>query len=248
MTELELEKVNVPIEVPEINPDKQFDSVVSYLNYLSHQITDIGAVAARLISERKAKYTFHLKQNEAFLREYALAHMKRDANGEIKGRNYRSLTAGGGVFFRAKPEKITIDQEHLKTLKAILAPYLGDTDLIREKTVYEVPNEQGLIKEVRIMIKARAEDAVHELKKTVEMTEEQSKEALEDFIKQGENEIFGMGGIIEIDEADAFAHMAIGSTKGWNGKDTKALLTKAIDGKLVENDDDEIEMLLEKLE
>jgi hypothetical protein len=230
-----------------VDEDKQFDSIIHYLNYLAHEIDDIAAVAARLISERRAKYMFHFTQNQSFLREYAMTHLKRDSDGQIKTKNYKSITAGGGVFFRASKGKITITQENQRILKALLAPWIGNTELIVEKTVYEITGTDALLEEVNKLIQARAQLKLEELKRTVEMTDEQSKGALEDLVKQGESEIFGVGGIITVDESDPFHSMLVGNIKGWNGKDTKALLNKALDGKIVDTDDD-VDSLVESLE
>lgn len=235
MTE-EVTTVPKDLEVLEAEKTQQFDDVIRYLLRISHEIEDIADVAARLINERRGKYNWVFGQNQAFLREYATERLKRGADGEIKGKNYKSLTAGGGVFFRGVPEKVHINQEHLGTLKAILAPYLGDTELITEKTVYEVPSKEALLEEVKTIIKLRAA-AKHP----------QDEEVLQKLIEQGEDEIFGSGGIIQIEPPDALAHMSVGTTKGWSPKDAKAHLNKALDGKIIEQED-EVQALIEDLE
>src|ERR1700752_4004631 len=135
----ELEKYSPPQEIfEEQNKAEHFDKLIKYLNYLAHEIEDIGSVAARLITERRNKYNFFFEQNKQFLKDYALEHMKRNAEGEIKGKNYKSLTAGGGVFFRAKPEHIHIETDKLGALKEFIEKYLPDKEVIIEKTQYAI--------------------------------------------------------------------------------------------------------------
>lgn len=236
-----------------IEKQQAFDDTVKYLLRLAHEIDDIGNVASRLIAERKNAYNWKLEQTKAFLREYALEHMRRDGNGEIKGRNYKSLTAGGGIFFRARPQKLTIDKEKLGWLKKeFLLNYLDDSlanELITEKIAFEVPNEKALICALKVVVKNRAEEKLEELKAETTLSEQEEKFALEAFVNQGEEEIFN-NEVIQLSPKEEFHTMTVGSSKGWTGKDTKMQFIKALKGTLEpeKEEQDEVTALLEELE
>ncbi len=94
--------------------DELFNDTIRKLRGLQHQIDDLAEVAASKINALRNTYNYILESNRPFLQTYAMEHLRRDKDGEIKGKSYRTLDSGGGVFFRAQPEKITFSQIVLK--------------------------------------------------------------------------------------------------------------------------------------
>jgi len=230
------------------NPDEQFNKIVKYLNWLSHEIEDIGKVAARLINERRAKYNFFFEQNKLFLKDYVMPKLKRNKDGEIVGKSYKSVEAGGGVFFRQKPRKVTVNQEMFGPLLELMERYgINSKRIIEKKIVYKVHDEDALLKAVTEIIEKRAAEKFAELKETVEMTEEQANEAMETLIREGEAEMFGLA--ITVEDAEPFATMRVGTTSGFTGRQIKVEINKAIDGRIIfADEEDEIETLIGELE
>lgn len=217
------------------DPDPEFDRVVKYLNWLAHEINDIGAVAANLIAERRRKYNFIFEQNKLFLKDYALDHLKRDKDGQIKGKSYKRVTAGGGVFFRAKPQRIIMDDELLPKLRSFVAQYAPDMiNLIEEKTVLSVADPETLLD----TLKAIAETKAKEVFTDPEQITVGAVAALEEIIHD-----FG----IEIEEADTFHHMHVGSVKANSFTRVKTSLTQAIDGHGRADEEEEVNLLIEEL-
>lgn len=251
MTE-QLEVTPIPKELA-LEKQESFDSTIKYLLRLSHEIDDIANVASRLIAERRNHYNWKLEQTKLFLKEHALEHMPRDGNGEIKGKNFKSINAGGGVFFRAKPQKLTIDKEQLGWLKKeFLMNYLDDeraNALIKEKIAFEVTDEKALIAALNEVIQNKAKEKLEELKAEVELDEAAEKTALEAYIKLGTDEVFN-NEVLQLTPKEEYHTMTVGSSKGWTGKATKTMFIKAITGALEEEkeEQDEVAALLAELE
>jgi hypothetical protein len=215
--------------------DAQFNTAIKTLLYYQHKIEDVANVATRFITEARGKYNYFHQQYIAFLREYAKEHLKRNKDGEIKGKSYKSIAAGGGVFFRAKPEKITFDPTKLAALQNFLAIHSPEkADLITAKFVYEIIDKEQLLMTLQEIADTRA-------KKILDNPEE---------IKVGQ--VAGMQEIldefnIQVEEADPFYYCYIGSNKGWTGRDLQSNLSQAISGTLKFDQEQEIDLLLEDL-
>lgn len=230
--------------------EETFDKTIRYLLHLSHEIEDIANVASSLINERRSKYNWTFEQNKHFLRDHAVPHLKRDKDGVVTGKSYKSMTAGGGVFFRQKPEKITIDKKGLEWLKnKFLVNYLDEAtanSLITESITFDVPNEKALVVALRKVIEAKAKEKLEELREEVELNDEQAQEAFDGFLRAGEQEVLH-NDIISIEEADPLHYLTVGSQKGWSVKAVKGQLIKALDGRIEETNEDEVEALIEDL-
>lgn len=222
-------------ELANIDKNAQFDMNIKTLLYYQNRVNNIADVATRFLSEARNKYNFWFDQHRAFLREYAIDHLKRGADGEIKGKSYKSISAGGGVFFRAKPEKITFDPDRLPALFAFLQEHFPiNTNPVVIKTVYEITDKEALINLLQEIAEKRA-------KEILDNPEEFTVGAV-----QGLGEIYNEFGI-EVEEADPFYHCYVGSTKGWTGRDLQSNLSQAVAGSLKYDQDEEIEILIEDL-
>jgi hypothetical protein len=237
-------------EIVPVDKDQLFNSTIKLLLYYQHKIEDITAVASRFIVEARRKYNFHFEQNKHFLREYTIEHLKRDKDGQIKGKSYKTLEAGGGIFFRQKPKKITIDERHLPILKKMLINYFPDdivNELITEKIAYEVSDKDALLSRLKLLVHFRAQDKLDELKDAnPELSEEQKKFAREELIELGMKEMFDES-IIQIDEADPFYHMCPGVTKANTFRRLKDNVLQAIDGSIPYTEEEEVDLLIEDL-
>jgi hypothetical protein len=228
-------------EVQVIDKDAEFDKAIKLLLHYQHKISDIAAVATRFIAEARNSYNFHLEQNKYFLREYAMEHLKRDKDGEIKGKSYKSIAAGGGVFFRQKAEKITLNLDKLPLIKDFIESYLPDkTEVIAEKITFECDS-----KELIDVLKQIADVKAQELFAGSEEGSVTSQ--IEAATEQGLQEIFNEFGI-EVEEADPFYDLRIGSNKAFTTASIKSNLTQAIEGTFRANEEEEVDLLIEELQ
>jgi len=248
---LELAEKPAQDELQVIDKEAEFNSAIKVLLYYQHKIEDIASVATRFIAEARNKYNHAWEQNKYFLREYAIENLKRNKDGEITGKSYKTLAAGGGIFFRQKPRVIKIDEDYLPVLKKILIDHFPDNivnGLITEKLVYEVPDEDELVDYLEQVIQIRAEEKLIELRDANEnLTEEEAKEALKELVEQGRKEMFD-GEVMEVTEADPFHYMYSGSTKAFTGTALKANLTQAVTGAFRHDEEEEVDLLIESLE
>lgn len=226
----------IKTEVFSIHGPARFDSLIKLLLHYQHKIEDIANVATRFIGEARNSYNFHLEANKSFLKEYAIENLKRDKDGQIKGKSYKTVTAGGGVFFRAKPERITFNKNRLGDIKAFIERYLPDkTEVILEKTIYEVPDKQALMDVLENISHAKAAEL---LANPAEISVGTVK-GLEEIYNEMD---------ITIEPMDPFYHFHIGSNKAFTGGEIKANLTQAIDGGFRYDQEEELDYLIEELE
>lgn len=223
-------------QVPAMATDQEFDSAIKTLLYYQHRIDDIASVATRFIADARNKYNYFLQQCEPFLRHYAIAHLKRDKDGNVKSKNYKSLAAGGGVFFRQKAQKITFNNEQLPKIKEFIERYLPDkAEVITEKTVYEVTNKQELVDVLQQIADAKA----RELFANPEEITVGTVKAIDEIYSEMD---------IQIEEADPYYYMHIGTNKANTFRHLKANLTQAIDGSFRADQEEDIDVLIEDLE
>jgi hypothetical protein len=219
-------------EVQEIDKAAEFNSAIKVLLYYQHKIEDISKVATRFIAEARRHYNHAWEMHKYFLKEYAKEHLKRNKDGEIKGKSYKTIEAGGGVFFRQRPAKITLNEQKLEDLKEFIERYLPDkSEVIKEKVVYEYEPD-----EIIDVLKQIAEVKAHQLYGGAQEAKE-----------QGMKEICDEFGI-EIEEPDPFYYMHVGTTKAFSTAALKANLGQAIDGTTRFDEEEEINLLLEELE
>lgn len=222
-------------EIQTVNPDNVFDMQIKTLLYYQNRVENIANVATRFLAEARNKYNHFLQLYKPALEAYAKDHLKRGADGEIKGKSYKSISAGGGVFFRAKSAKITLTESKLNDLREfILGQNPEATDLINMKISWEVPDKQALVDILQEIAEKRAKEI---LANPEEITVGQVA---------GLQEIFNEFGI-EIEEEDPFYYLRVGTTKGWTGNNLKANLSQAIEGSFKLEQEDEIDLLLEDL-
>lgn len=248
---LELAEKPAQDELQVIDKEAEFNSAIKVLLYYQHKIEDIASVATRFIAEARRHYNNAWEQNKYFLREYAIENLKRNKDGEITGKNYKTLAAGGGIFFRQKPRQIKIDSDYLPTIKKILTDHFSDdivNGLITEKLVYKVSDENELVDYLEQVIQIRAEEKLIEIVAANEgMTDNRRKEALKELIEQGRKEMFD-GEVMEVTQSDPFYYMYVGVTKANTLTHVKANLVQAIDGSFKHSEEEEVDLLIESLE
>ena len=242
---------DAPQEVAPVDPAQAFDEVIKKLLYYEHRIEDITRVATRFIADARARYNHTFEANKPFLREHAIEHLKRGKDGEIKGKSYKTISSGGGVFFRAKPEKITINYDNLHAVKKLLLGYLDDAQvnaLIPEKITYEVPEKDTLVEALCGLVQQTAKDKLQEFVDANGefASNEEREEQFIILIKQGEDEIFNED-IITVEQADPFHYCFVGSSKGFTGGSIKQEIIRAVDGKQAYDAEEEVDILLEDL-
>lgn len=248
-----LEVVEAPPqdELQVIDKEAEFNSAIKVLLYYQHKIEDIGSVATRFIAEARNHYNRAWEQNKYALREYAIENLKRGKDGEIKGKSFKTLAAGGGVFFRQKPRVIKIDESYLPTLKKILTDHFPDdvaNSLITERLIREVPDKEELVEHLERVVQIRAEEKLTEVRDAnEELTEEQAQEALEELIEQGRKEMFD-GDVIQVEDADPFHYMYIGVAKANTMRHVKDNILQAIDGSFKHTEEEEVDLLIEELQ
>ena len=221
---------------------------MKYLNRLSHEIEDIAGVATRMIAQRRNHYNHVFMANKPLLQEYAIEHLKRDKDGQITGKSYKTLEAGGGVFFRAKPQTIRIDDTKLADIRAFIERYLPDkVEVVAEKTVCSVPDKQAFIDVLTNIAEAKATELVTSHATAEGLTDtEQIEFEIKEATKKGLEEICNEFRI-EIEPSDAFAFMHIGVTKGNTFRHLKSNLVQALDGSFRPNEEEEFDLIIEEL-
>lgn len=96
----------------EKNDEAMFNEAIRHLRELQHHIDDTAQQAAIQLNQLRGNYNYWFNHYGPFLREYALNHAKIDKDG-VKAKNYKSIAAGGGVYFRAIPKEIKFDMHYL---------------------------------------------------------------------------------------------------------------------------------------
>lgn len=222
-------------EIQTVNPDNVFDMQIKTLLYYQNRVENIADVATRFLTEARNKYNHFLHLYKPTLESYAKDHLKRGADGEIKGSSYKSISAGGGVFFRAKPKKVTFNTNKLAEIKDFIERYLPDkTEVITEKIVYEVPDEDALVETLQQIADIKAKEIFTNPEEITVGT----VKALDEVYTE-----FG----IDVEEEDPFYYMRVGTIKGWTGNNLKANLRQAIEGSFKLEQEEEIDLLLEDL-
>ena len=244
---------SIPIPVTKLHEEaidrkSVFTDCVKYLNRLSHEIEDIAGVATRMIAQRRNHYNYVFMANKPLLQEYAIEHLKRDKDGQITGKSYKTLEAGGGVFFRAKPQTIRTDDTKLADIRAFIERYLPDkVEVVAEKTVYSVPDKQAFIDVLTNIAEAKATELVTSHATAEGLTDtEQIEFEIKEATKKGLEEICNEFRI-EIEPSDAFAFMHIGVTKGNTFRHLKSNLVQALDGSFRPNEEEEFDLIIEEL-
>lgn len=202
----------------ELERRRAYVDALIHIKALQHRIDDAAQVAATDIAKIVGKYNHHFKNYEMLLRTYAQEHAGVNKTTGEKEKHHKLTEAGGGVFFTATPEKITINKELLpllyenlegiKNMPADMLPKGFDKesfDLSRfidknEVTVYEVVDPGALVtllKQFNIML-----------------------------------DHYG----IAVTEAQAYANMKVGTSRGWTSNKAKEKLTKALDAQLEEEE------------
>jgi hypothetical protein len=131
--------------VSEEEKAESFNNAIRHLRRLQHEIDDTARQASIEINKLRSDYNHWYRQYEPFLRDYALEHAKVDKNG-VKAKNYKSIAAGGGVYFRAVPEKIEFDMLSVVKMCETEPESIWD-QLVRKEVSYIVIDAEGLVKQ-----------------------------------------------------------------------------------------------------
>lgn len=202
--------------------DAAFNSMIPALRHLQQRMTDKVDVARREIAETRARYDRLFMQFRPFLEAYGKAHLRKHTNsktGEIKEiKNYRTIEAGGGVYFAAKLGSISVNIADLKELNDYLVKH-GQPGLVKIETV--------TIERVSVTDSARLVEALKELK------------------KDGSVSAAGYLEQITVVETDPYGHFYVGAKAKWTGNAEATALSDAIKGKakpeVEDSEDDDAE-------
>lgn len=93
--------------------DEMFEHAVRHLRAMQHEIDDTAQQASIELNKLCGRYNYWFNYYAAFLRKHATEHAKRKNSGEMV-KHYKTITAGGGVYFREIKPKYIFSQEELK--------------------------------------------------------------------------------------------------------------------------------------
>lgn len=219
MTEVTTEQTQAP-ELTEQERDALFTHHVRHLRAMQSEIDNIAKVAAQEIARVRNNYDRKLDEYKPFLidhakRGIAKAAYTNEETGERKeARHYKTISAGGGVYFATKKGGVQIECD-VYDMFAFLERHGYDyVGCIERTETYRVTNVADL------------------------------KDVLLAAFEQGEGDIvkeaaFLLAHINETpDEPDGY--VKIGTSSGWTANKAKQALTRAIDGTYkLENEDAE---------
>lgn len=219
MTETTTDQTQAP-EMTEEERAATFDHHVRHLRAMQAEIDNIASVAAEAIAKVRNRYDRTWEQYKPFLVDHAkrkIAEARRVTDdGEVKeDRHYKSIGAGGGVYFATKKGGVQItcatEDFYWFLLNQNIAP-LG----IRMVESYEVTDAQSL--KLALL------------------------QAFERAYASGNDADKAQAALLlsHINETpdDPDGHVKVGTKGGWTANKSKQTLTRAIEGQLKLEDDD----------
>ena len=228
------------IEGPEA--DEEFARVVRQLRAMQHEMDDIAAVAATQISAVAGRYKFKLDSWKPFLEDYAKRHLSKRVDketGEVKEiKNYKTIEAGGGVFFATKKGSVTVNVE-LKDFAKWLVQEASDlefsvplTELFSAREVWSLNDPQALVVVLHELAWYKTEAEVNATLaeaacSNASLTDEEETKLRASALADWQYRLFKDVNIVP---DDPYGYFKVGSKRGWTPNEARRLFDKALSG------------------